>query len=93
MDEPITTVLTPTKPARKSRKRTPSGPRKIDPGIAAIHEETRKRIAAYRKTQNSSKILATIINKRLEQLTEADKQKLFGTLSGVVTVTLDNQNP
>ncbi|TSA40190.1 hypothetical protein D4Q85_00195 [bacterium] len=87
MNEPTTTPIpTATKKPRKTR--TPRAPRQIDPGIALIHADAAKQVAAYRSKQASAKILATILNKRLPQLTDNDKFKLRVALDVVVTPPL-----
>ena len=73
---------------RVRARKAPSKPRVIDPGIAAIHAEARAKVAEYRKTCSSSRIFQTIIGKRLAQLTQDDKQKLFDALAGTCTPKL-----
>jgi hypothetical protein len=63
-------------------------PRKIDPGIAAIHAEAKAKVAEYRKMSASGRILKTIIGKRLAQLTAKDRQELFDELSKTCTPIL-----
>ena len=82
-----------TQPAKPINRKTPkarklSKPRVIDPGIAAIHAEAKQKVAEYRKTSASGRLLKTILEKRLAQLTVDDRQKLFDTLSGEFTPKL-----
>lgn len=86
--------MTPCEPAptptRKRKKSTaPRAPRTIDPGVAQIRKEASERIKEYHKSQASEKLLATILDKRLPQLTTADKEKLFDHLKLLVTPKLD----
>ena len=75
--------------ARKTPKlRKPSKPRVIDPGIAAIHAEAKARVAEYRKLSRSGRILKTILEKRLAQLTAGDQQALFDKLGLTCTPKL-----
>jgi hypothetical protein len=75
--------------ARATRKKKgPSKPRVIDPGIASIHAEAKAKVAEYRKLTASGRILKTILEKRLAQLTPGDKQKLFDELAGSCTAKL-----
>ena len=85
-----TVEQTPTVPkGRKAPvKRKPSKPRVIDPGIAAIHAEAKARVAEYRKLSRSGRILKTILEKRLAQLTAGDQQALFDKLGLTCTPKL-----
>ena len=76
------------KPRPASAKRKPSKPRVIDPGIAAIHAEAKAKVAEYRKRTASGRILKTIVEKRLAQLTGIDKQVLFDELAKTCTQIL-----
>lgn len=84
---PVVTVKVPN-PRAARKKKEPSKPRVIDPGIAAIHAEARAKVAEYRKLTASGRILKTILEKRLAQLTPLDKQKLFDALAGTCTPKL-----
>ena len=84
---PVVTVKVPN-PRAARKKKGLSKPRVIDPGISAIHAEARAKVAEYRKTCSSSRIFQTIIGKRLAQLTQDDKQKLFDALAGTCTPKL-----
>lgn len=68
---------------RKYTKRkaasTPAA-RTIDPGILALRAEHATKVAEYRKTDSSKRILRTILEKRLAQLTTQDREKLFDAL-------------
>lgn len=76
------------KRTRTKRASKPRKPRTLDEGIAAIHAETRAKIAQYRLKINSSKITDTFISKRLPKLTEADKERLMDELSKTTTPAL-----
>lgn len=80
----------PTKPARKARKprKAPSGPRVIDAGIAELRRLHAANVQAYQAKTASAKILATIVNKRIEQLTDEDRMKLLDTLQAITTPAL-----
>lgn len=85
--KPTVTKKPPTKkidPAKKSART----PRKIDPGIAAIHAKAKEEVAQYRKTTASGRILKTIIKKRLAQLTLEDRQRLLDELAKTCTPPL-----
>lgn len=76
------------KPRASRKKKGPSKPRVINPGIAAIHAEAKAKVAEYRKLTASGRILKTILEKRLAQLTPDDKQKLFDELTATCTPKL-----
>ncbi len=87
--------MTPTPPTKRTRKPRiaitlgiPRAPRRIDPGIKEIHDFAKAKVAQYRSAQASAKILATILNKRLAQLTDDDKGRLRAALDQVVTPPL-----
>ena len=84
----IETATGPANPKRKRRAATPRSPRNIDPGIAAIHAEAAAKVKEYRKTQGSARVLKTILGKRLSQMTQEDKNKLFAALKECATPTL-----
>ena len=77
-----------TKPRAAKNKKSPPKPRFIDPGIAAIHAEAKAKVAEYRKLTASGRILKTILDKRLAQLTQDDRQKLFDALAETCTATM-----
>ena len=79
------------KPSRKRRSTSPRSPRVLDPGVAAIHAEAKAKVAEYRRAQASGGILKTIIDKRLAQLTDNDRQKLYDALKELVTPALPFQ--
>jgi hypothetical protein len=76
------------KPRASRKKKGPSKPRVIDPGIAAIHAEAKAKVVEYRKLGASGRILKTILEKQLAQLTAEDRQKLFDELRGSCTPKL-----
>jgi hypothetical protein len=79
----------PSKPARKkSAARKQSGPRKLDPGLAELRKLHSANVAAYRAKTASQKLLATIVNKRLAQLTQEDRLKLLDALKPMTTPAL-----
>lgn len=84
---PVVTVKVP-KPRASRKKKGPSKPRVIDPGIMAIHAEAKAKVAEYRKLTASGRILKTIVEKRLAQLTQDDRHKLFDALAGTCTPKL-----
>jgi hypothetical protein len=84
---PVATVKVPN-PRAPRKKRGPSKPRVIDPGIAAIHAEAKAKVVEYRKLGASGRILKTILEKQLAQLTAEDRQKLFDELRGSCTPKL-----
>ena len=87
--EPPVKEMAPFPKVRKPKsKKGPSKPRVIDPGIASIHAEAKAKVAEYRKLTASGRILKTILEKRLAQLTPGDKQKLFDELAGSCTAKL-----
>ena len=69
-------------PVKRTRKRkaVAAKPRVIDPGIAALRAEHAAKVNEYRKTDASKRLLRTILEKRLSQLTTADREKLFDAL-------------
>ena len=79
-----------SKPKQRSIKptRKPSKPRVIDPGIAAIHAKAKLKVEEYRKLSRSGRILKTILEKRLAQLTAGDQQALFDKLGLTCTPKL-----
>ena len=82
-----------TKPPRKRKAATPRAPRVIDPGIAAIHTAAKAEVLNYRRKQASARLLATIITKRLAQLTTEDRNKLADALCDSTTPTLTPTQP
>lgn len=60
----------------------------IDPEIEAIRKRANKEVQEYLRRRRSAAILETIINKRLPQLTQLDKDKLYDALSHQVTPSL-----
>jgi hypothetical protein len=93
MDENTPTPSTETfvtRNARKARKarKAATGPRVIDAGIAELRRLHADNVQAYQAKNASAKILATIINKRIVQLTEADRQKLLDALTPNTTPAL-----
>jgi len=66
----------PSAPKRKRKASTPRGPRVVDPGIKAIHDDAKKQVAKYRKAARSAGILAGIL-KKLPSLTGSDRNLLF----------------
>ena len=86
-------IETPTPEAQKPKRkrRVPTAerkPRRIDPGIAAIHWEANEKVKVYRNTIRSMKIRETIVNKRLSQLTQLDREKLMDALLPMVSPPL-----
>jgi len=93
MNEPTTTPIpTATKKPRKPRitltLKTPRAERRVDERIKAIHAEAAVKVAAYRRTQASARILISLLNRKLAKMTDDDKAKLRAALDAVVTLPL-----
>ena len=104
MNEPDTTTLRPfvnatgalivkTESKKKRKARVPRAPRVLDPGIQAIHDAAKLDVKNYRRKQASAKLLATIVTKRLPQLTQDDRNKLADALRDNTTLNLIPANP
>lgn len=70
---------------RAKRKATARLPRVNDPGIVKLREQHAQRVSDYRQKSASARILKTILEKRLAQLTMVDKETLFDALRLCVT--------
>jgi hypothetical protein len=89
MNEQNTAETPAPKPAKARRKPAKArAPRNIDAGIAAIHAEAKRKVAAYRKEKASDRMLRVILEKRLPHMTAAAKQALFDTLAKSCTPDL-----
>ena len=78
MNEEPTPVNEPKKRTRKARK--PSGPRTINPAIAALRAEHAAKVEEHRKHLDSSKVLIRIETDLLPRLITSDLQALFDKL-------------
>ncbi len=77
-------------PAKRKRKSLAARkPRVIDPGVAEIRREASDKIKEYHKKQSSARLVKTIIEKRVAQLTRQDQEKLFDHLKNIVTPPLE----
>lgn len=76
-------------PQKRKRKSTTSrGPRTVDPDVLAIRAEATRKVKELHKSRASAKLLKTILDKRLAQLMDNDKMKLFDALKDIVTPSL-----
>lgn len=82
------TQNTAPKKTRKRRTFSPSTPREIDPEIKALQEEHKRRVIELRNRRRSAALLKTILDKRLAQMTDEDKNKLADTLRSCSTLPL-----
>ena len=87
-NEKIKTNTTATAPRKRKARRVASGPRVFDPAIIELRAEHAIKVAKQIAKRASAKILATIVTKRLVQLTDEDRGRLFDTLSPRVTPPL-----
>lgn len=84
-----TEPTTPTEKLKKKRApKAPRAPRVIDPQVLKIRQEASQKVKDYHKSQASGRILKTILDKRIPQLTRQDQERLFDELKAIVTPAL-----
>ncbi len=83
--QPATEV---SKKRRFKVPRKPSAPRVMDPEIVALRKAHNANVKALHTRRASAKLLATILNKRLAQMTQDDRSKLFDALAKTETPKL-----
>lgn len=85
---PAATEPAAPKKTRKRRASSTATPREIDPEIKTLQEEHKRRVAELRNRRRSAALLKTILDKRLAQLTDEDKNKLADALRQCSTPTI-----
>ena len=91
MSEQLSTNPVVISTKRKKRVSTPRGPRTVDPGIAAIHAETKKQVTEYRRAKASQAVLDSI-RAKFPKLTSGHLCTLGGDITAFLAA-LDAAHP